>query len=118
MADTTAQAEWKKHVRENNSIVTKLMTGQARMSKKCLKCGEERGTFEPFMVLQLPLPNEPNRLMRVVLVRWPEAGSSGDGRMIEQWGLFVRKDGNCNDLKMSIEHACGMHHNRIVLAQV
>lgn len=90
--DHVVAAEWwANHWRRECSVITKLFTGQFRVSGstspslplplparphpslaqsvlRCLTCGHESARFEPFQMLQLPLPERSTRPLRIVLV--------------------------------------------------
>ena len=59
---------WRNHLKRELSIVVALFTGQFKSLLTCSHCGYASARFEPFTVLQLPLPEETHRLVNVFLV--------------------------------------------------
>ncbi|KAG4305164.1 hypothetical protein PORY_001334 [Pneumocystis oryctolagi] len=48
--------EWQRYIRLNNSIVVSLFQGQLQSRLKCLTCGFQSTTYNPFTYLSLPIP--------------------------------------------------------------
>jgi ubiquitin carboxyl-terminal hydrolase 8 len=59
-AEEQAQESWKNYLLRNKSIIVDLFQGQSKSSLKCLACGYQSLTFETFMYLSLPIPEEDN----------------------------------------------------------
>lgn len=47
---------WKLHCSRECSIITALFYGQFRTYSQCTACNHHSSHFEPFSILQLPLP--------------------------------------------------------------
>ena len=54
--EKAATSAWDDYCRSNRSIIVSVFGGQQRSSLKCLSCGKESVTFEPFFNLSLPIP--------------------------------------------------------------
>ena len=54
--DQCASRFWKYNYERNNSIITDLFTGLFKCTVKCPQCGWISITYEPFNILQLPIP--------------------------------------------------------------
>ncbi|KAG8229017.1 hypothetical protein J437_LFUL007571 [Ladona fulva] len=52
---------WKEFCSKNESLVLQLFYGQQASTVRCLKCGEESVTYEPFSNLSLPIPPNATR---------------------------------------------------------
>ncbi|OQS00847.1 hypothetical protein ACHHYP_02218 [Achlya hypogyna] len=88
--DADVAAEWwNAHVLRDPSVVTALFTGQFKSALECAQCHATSNRFEPFSFLQVPLPPEPFRWLRLVYrpatdarlqvqVRVPTTGSIAD----------------------------------------
>ena len=58
---------WKNHLQRELSIIVALFTGQFKGTTTCRKCGYESARYEPFMTLQLALPEDKLRTVSVFL---------------------------------------------------
>jgi len=59
---------WRNHLQRDFSVIVALFTGQFRSVLTCLECGYASARFEPFMFLQVPLPEETHRVIRIMLI--------------------------------------------------
>lgn len=50
------QKQWGEHLAKNQSIVSDVLLGQFMTKLECVACQSSSFTFEPFTVLELPLP--------------------------------------------------------------
>ena len=57
--EDAAERYWLSHIRRENSIIVDLFHGQYKSTIKCLECGRNSITFDPFMYLSLPIPESP-----------------------------------------------------------
>lgn len=55
-----AREWWINHFQRDPSIITCCLTGQFKSLLTCSTCGIESARFEPFSILQLPLPEQTN----------------------------------------------------------
>lgn len=53
-----AQESWLNHIQRDQSIVVDLMTGQYKSKVTCPDCKRESITFDPFITVTLPIPEE------------------------------------------------------------
>lgn len=51
-----AQYSWKYHLMRNQSVIVDLMHGQYKSTLVCPKCNNISITYDPFMMLSLPIP--------------------------------------------------------------
>lgn len=60
--ENRAARSWRRHLKNNSSIIVDLFQGQLRSTTKCKKCKGKSVKFETFMHLSLPIPkvNKPN----------------------------------------------------------
>ena len=56
--DECALRFWNYYVQRNDSIITDLFTGLFKCTVKCPQCSWVSITYEPFNILQLPIPKE------------------------------------------------------------
>ncbi|KAJ1516421.1 Ubiquitin carboxyl-terminal hydrolase 15 [Coelomomyces lativittatus] len=47
---------WQLHRARNDSIIVDVFQGQYKSTLKCLSCSKQSVTFDPFMILTLPIP--------------------------------------------------------------
>ncbi|CAN0513773.1 unnamed protein product [Ectocarpus sp. 12 AP-2014] len=83
---------WKNHLRREFSIVVALFAGQFKSVLACRECGYESARFEPFMFLQLPLPEDTERSVMVIVVLIDGA------RCPAKCSLRLPKSGRVSDL--------------------
>lgn len=58
-SDQLASKEaWTKHLIRNESIIVDLFHGQYKSTLVCGECGKVSVTFDPFMILSLPIPGK------------------------------------------------------------
>jgi len=76
--DECALRFWNYYVQRNDSIITDLFTGLFKCTVKCPNCGWVSITYEPFNILQLPIPKEkyhkPKEKIKVELFYVPKYG--------------------------------------------
>jgi len=51
-----AECSWKYHLLRNQSIIVDLMQGQYKSTLHCPVCKQTSITYDPFMMLSLPIP--------------------------------------------------------------
>ncbi|CAM9189488.1 unnamed protein product, partial [Hapterophycus canaliculatus] len=56
--EMVAMQAWKGYLERNRSIIVDLFQGQLRSALQCGVCGHRSVTFDPFMYLTVPLPEE------------------------------------------------------------
>lgn len=97
---------WTNHLKREMSIIVALFTGQYKSLLTCRSCKYESARFEPFLYLQLPLPEDENISVSVVL--YPlNKGTDESGKPTSQADVFkysvrVRSDGNLYDVLFSL----------------
>ena len=62
---------WANNIRKNASYFYALFMGQLKSSLKCTECKREKFKFEPFSALELPIPEEKNITIDIILFRLP-----------------------------------------------
>ncbi|CAG8553628.1 6769_t:CDS:2 [Funneliformis caledonium] len=55
-----SEIEWEKYLRRNSSVVVSLFQGQFRNTLRCLTCNKTSTTYNAFMYLSLPIPQNYN----------------------------------------------------------
>ena len=53
-----AKESWINYIRRNQSIIVDLMVGQYKSKVTCPDCSLESITFDPFLSVTLPIPDE------------------------------------------------------------
>mmetsp|Transcript_10643 Transcript_10643/g.20606 ORF Transcript_10643/g.20606 Transcript_10643/m.20606 type:complete len:859 (+) Transcript_10643:13-2589(+) len=64
--ETAAALAWKAHLERNSSVVVDLMHGQLHSKVMCLTCQSVSNTFDPFMMLSLPIPSQKGTDVKIV----------------------------------------------------
>jgi ubiquitin C-terminal hydrolase len=67
----TQQAEdaWQRHLQRNRSVLVDLFQGQLMSEVTCQSCKRNSRTFDPFMLLSVPLPKHSEKQISVYLIR-------------------------------------------------
>jgi len=97
----------------DEDIVSKLIRVKVRIVKTCTMCNLTKSTSDPRLGLALPLPEEKLRLIPFVFVPWKRTTNT-----LSRYGVWVQKDGNCNDLKRNVSDMLKISCQNIVLAEV
>jgi ubiquitin C-terminal hydrolase len=63
-----ADKYWEKHLERNQSIIVDLMHGQYRSEVTCLECKSNSVAFDPFLMLNLPVPSKERTLKEISVV--------------------------------------------------
>ncbi|PIK36974.1 putative ubiquitin carboxyl-terminal hydrolase 43 [Apostichopus japonicus] len=66
------------YLRHNSSFIHDIFHAQFRSSLKCLNCGQQSSTFEPFLCVSVPIPQRTTRVLTVVV-----AFITGEPRVIK-----------------------------------
>lgn len=90
---------WKHHYARNGSIVMDLFCGQLKSKVACLACGHESVRFDPFNVLNLPLPVENYTYCEVLMVLL-------DGSVPVRYGLRLNSECKYKNLKWELSELC------------
>ena len=87
---------WENHLKRELSIIVALFTGQYKSLLTCRSCKYESARFEPFLYLQLPLPEDDK--VSVSLVLYPLR----EGEEAMKYSVRVKHDGNLSDVLLSL----------------
>jgi len=96
---------WRNHLLREMSIIVALFTGQYKSLLTCKACRYESARFEPFMYLQLPLPEDD--LVTASLVLFPLKNSNS----VMKYSVRVRQDGSVRDVLLELSKM--MHNEEI-----
>lgn len=91
-----AEIWWSNHLKREFSIVVALFTGQYKSLLTCRSCGYESARFEPFSFLQLPLPEDDQ--LSVSLILYPLK----TGTPTLKYTVRVSADGTIKDVLISL----------------
>lgn len=91
-----ALESWQNHLKRNQSIIVDYFQGQFKSSLECCSCGHKSITFDPFMYVSLPLPEETHRSLSIITMRQ-------DGSPAKKFDLLLPKNGLISDLMQSIQ---------------
>jgi Ubiquitin carboxyl-terminal hydrolase len=87
---------WSNHLKREMSIIVALFTGQYKSLLTCRTCKYESARFEPFMFLQVPLPEDDN--LTVTLILYPLKSYS----TALKYCVRVRNDGKLRDVLIAL----------------
>jgi hypothetical protein len=60
---------WQRHLQRNRSVLVDLFQGQSMSEVTCQSCKNNSRTFDPFMLLSVPLPKHSEKQISVYLIR-------------------------------------------------
>ncbi|KAK1942962.1 Ubiquitin carboxyl-terminal hydrolase 4 [Phytophthora citrophthora] len=108
-----AQEEWQQYLRRNDSVIVDNFMGQLRSHVTCSNpdCGNESITFDPYMSLSVPIPNDETVTIQVQLF-W----AKGDIPM--KYAVKLPKDGTLVDVKLKLSELSGIPISRIFFVEV
>lgn len=112
--DEIQQADmfWQHHLSRNQSIIVDLMHGQYRSEVTCPKCSKVSLTFDPYLMLALPLPNKKVKSFDVMFVY------SDPRRSAISMQVQVDSRACIRDLRESIASNLGISSSSISLAKL
>ena len=101
-----AAESWQRHLQRNQSVIVDLCQGQYKSCVVCPQCKKQSVTFDPFMVLSVPLPVPNTTDLPVIIVQMangsrPRHGNIdgvADGEFVDTlapkvWPMRVPKEG-------------------------
>ncbi|OWZ12118.1 Ubiquitin-specific protease [Phytophthora megakarya] len=109
-----ALEEWQQFLRRNDSIIVDNFMGQLRSHVTCSNpdCGNESITFDPYMNLSVPIPNNETVTVEAQLF-W----ANGDIPM--KYAIRLPKDGcTLQDAKEKLSELSSIHISRIFFVEV
>ncbi|CAH0516135.1 unnamed protein product [Peronospora belbahrii] len=109
-----AQEEWKQFLRRNDSIIVDNFMGQLRSHVTCSNpdCGHESITFDPYMNLSVPIPNNKTVAVQVQLF-W----ANGDIPM--KYAMRLSMDGcSLRDAKVALSKLSSIPVSRMFFVEV
>jgi len=87
---------WSNHLKREFSIIVALFTGQYKSLLTCRTCKYDSARFEPFSMLQLPLPEDD--YLTISLVLYPIL----EGADTMKYCVRVRNDGKLRDVLVAL----------------
>ncbi|PIK45626.1 putative ubiquitin carboxyl-terminal hydrolase 43 [Apostichopus japonicus] len=100
------------YLRHNSSFIHDIFHAQFRSSLKCLNCGQQSSTFEPFLCVSVPIPQRTTRVLTVVV-----AFITGEPRVIKM-AVKVESSGRVAELRGEVAKQCRIAVTRLVLCEV
>lgn len=91
-----AEDWWQAHTARESSIITALFSGQFKSVAQCCACEYKNAKFEPFSVLQVPLPETEMRVLSLTL-------SYTDGRGSMLVSVRVPANSNISQIKQELK---------------
>ena len=87
---------WTNHFQRELSIIEALFTGQYKSTSTCKTCKYESARFEPFLYLQIPLPEDDQINVQCILYPMNEDDE------IMKYSVRVRHDGTVKDVMLNL----------------
>ena len=87
---------WSNHLKREMSIVVAMFTGQYKSLLRCKTCKYESARFEPFSVLQLPLPEDDTVPVSLIFY------ASEPERGITKYSVRVHNNGTLYDVLIAL----------------
>ncbi len=87
---------WANHLKREMSIVVAMFTGQYKSLLKCKSCKYESARFEPFTILQLPLPEDDTVPVSLIFY------SSDPNMGITKYSVRVHNNGTLYDVLIAL----------------
>ena len=100
--EVVAAETLKSHSVRNNSFIQNLFQGQFRSVIICPSCGSQSATFDPYVCVSLPLPQQHNRPVYVTVVY------RSSSRKTRVYGVNIPIDATIRDLRNSLAELCGI----------
>ncbi|GKY91938.1 hypothetical protein MPSEU_000165400 [Mayamaea pseudoterrestris] len=87
---------WENHLKRELSIIVALFTGQYKSLLTCRQCKYESARFEPYSLLQVPLPEDDHHYITMVV--YPRK----ENVPIMRYSARVRADGRLRDVLIAL----------------
>ncbi|EYC30581.1 hypothetical protein Y032_0005g2732 [Ancylostoma ceylanicum] len=99
---------WNDYIRDNNSLVTSLFSGQLRSRLICRKCKTSSSVFEAFTSLSLPIGFENVELYQIIVVR-------RDGSVPRRYGFRLPRECTIGTFKGLVAEASGVNKEALTI---
>ncbi|KAK6022726.1 ubiquitinyl hydrolase 1, partial [Ostertagia ostertagi] len=103
-----AEKSWERYIRDNQSLVTSLFSGQLRSRLICRKCKSSSSVFEVFTSLSLPIGFENVELYQIIVVR-------RDGSVPRRYGFRLPRECTVGTFKGLVAEATGVNRNALTI---
>ncbi|KAE9417014.1 hypothetical protein Angca_007768 [Angiostrongylus cantonensis] len=103
-----AEKAWEDYIRDNNSLVTSLFSGQLRSRLICRKCKSASSVFEVFTSLSLPIGFENVELYQITVVR-------RDGSVPRRYGFRLPRECTVSTFKGLVAEASGVSRDALTV---
>ncbi|VDP03405.1 unnamed protein product [Heligmosomoides polygyrus] len=103
-----AEHSWERYIRDNQSLVTSLFSGQLRSRLICRKCRSSSSVFEAFTSLSLPIGFENVELYQIIVVR-------RDGSVPRRYGFRLPRECTVGTFKGLVAEASGVNRNTLTI---
>lgn len=111
--NVVAQETLNNHVRCNSSFVHKLFQAQFCSSLTCPKCKKQSNTFDPFLCVSVPVPQNHRQINLFVNVLY----TSQQPRQV-RIGVSVNQAANVKELREMLASDTGIDENHMLLTEV
>ena len=104
LEENEAKRSWDSYKKRNNSIIVDLFTGQFKSRITCPQCEKLSITFDPFLMVPLPIPQRRRKTIALFFVR-KEAQFEKEKAV---FGYFPDENHRISDLKREISGYFGL----------
>ena len=111
--DIVAAETLANHVRCNNSFVHAVFQAQFRSSLTCPRCHRQSNTFDPFLCVSVPVPQNHRQMNLFVNVLY----TSQQPRQVKI-GVSVNQSANVRELREILASDTGIEENHMLLTEI
>lgn len=111
--DIVAAETLANHVRCNNSFVHAVFQAQFRSSLTCPRCHRQSNTFDPFLCVSVPVPQNHRQMNLFVNVLY----TSQQPRQVKI-GVSVNQMANVRELREILASDTGIDENHMLLTEI
>ena len=90
------------HTKSNNSFIQNLFQGQYRSALLCPSCNTSSCTFDPYVCVSLPLPQQETRPIYITVIY------RSSSRQNKVFGVNVSINASIRDLRNGLAELCGV----------
>ena len=117
-----AKEAWERHLQRNQSVVVDLCQGQFKSKVVCPECSKESITFDPFLFLSLPIPQQSHIYRDLIFVPSRSTAAALHRHHPLPFHVTVQlpKHATVSDIKTALSTALHvpLHHGKLLLTEL
>ncbi|XP_014283292.1 ubiquitin carboxyl-terminal hydrolase 31 isoform X1 [Halyomorpha halys] len=110
--DVVARETLDNHIRQNESFVLRMFQAQFRSSLTCPRCHQQSNTFDPFLCVSVPVPQEQPRPLYATILY-----TSQQPRQVKL-GLSLPSHAEIRDLKEQLALDTGISEKHMLITEI